>query len=156
VGSPQESEEELMIRRYWKLGALALSCVAIGAGASLIANAGAATSAGTATGAHRAGQALRARALARRAVEGDVVVAGKGGKFVAVTFARGAVSSVSGQQLTIAEGTKKATYRTVTLTIPTTAHVRDDRHLAALSDLKPGQRVMVIQAPQRTWVIARG
>jgi hypothetical protein len=50
-----------------------------------------------------------------------VVVAGKGGKFVTVTFARGSVSAVNGQQLTIAEGSKKATYRTVTLTIPTTA-----------------------------------
>ncbi|MDQ6806695.1 MAG: hypothetical protein M3065_17415, partial [Actinomycetota bacterium] len=61
-----------------------------------------------------------------------------------------------GQQLTIAEGTKKATYRTVTVTIPTTARVRLDRKAAALSALKAGERVMVIQAPQRTWVVARG
>jgi hypothetical protein len=145
-----------MTRRYWKLGALALSCVALGAGASVIANAGAAASSHTAAAGHHAGRGLRVRALARRAVQGDVVLAAKGGKFVSVTFARGLVNAVSGQQLTIAEGTKKATYRTVTLTIPTTARVRDDRHVAALSDLKVGQRVMVIQAPQRTSVTARG
>jgi hypothetical protein len=149
-----------MTRRYWKLGALALACLAIGAGASVIANAGAATSAGTtATANHRGAaraSALAPRRLARRAVEGSVVVARKGGKFVTVTFARGAVSSVSGDQLTIAEGTKKATYRTVTMTIPTAAHVRDNRQTATLSDLKPGQRVVVIETPARTWVVARG
>jgi len=139
-----------------KLGALALSCIAIGAGASVIANAGATTSAGTVATGHRGERGLRMRALARRAVVGDLVLATKGGKFVTVTFARGLVSSVSGQQLTIAEGTKKATYRTVTLTIPTTARVRDDRRITALSDLKAGQRVMVLQAPQQTWVRARG
>ncbi|MDQ6776642.1 MAG: hypothetical protein M3071_10605 [Actinomycetota bacterium] len=144
-----------MTRRYWKLGALALSCVAIGAGASVIANAGAASSAGTVAAGHHAGRGLRVRMLARRAVQGDVVIATKTGKFVNVTFSRGLVSSVSGQQLTIAEGTKQATYRTVTLTIPTTARVRDSHQVAALSDLKAGQHVMVIQAPQRTWVIVR-
>lgn len=153
MGSSRESEET-MTRRYWKLGALALSCVAIGAGASVIADAGAATS-HAATG-KAAARALRPRALARRAVQGDVVVATKGGKFVTVTFARGVVSSVSGQQLTIAEGTKKATYRTVALTIPATARVRVNRQLGTLAGVKAGQRVMVIQAPQRTWVIARG
>ena len=92
--------------------------------------------------------------MARRAVHGDLVVAGKQG-FVTVTFDRGKVDSVSGQQLTIAEGTKQATYKTVTLTIPSGARVRDDRHTATLADLKAGQRVTVIQAPKQTYVIAR-
>lgn len=147
-----------MTRRYWKLGALALSCTAIGAGASLVANAGAAASAGSAGATHRTVERIRGlgtRALLRRAVEGDVVVATKRGKFATVTFARGTVASLSGQQLTIAEGTKKATYRTVTLTIPTTARVRVDRRLGALSSLTPGQRVIVIQTPERTRVLAR-
>lgn len=150
-----------MTRRYWKLGALALSCIVIGAGAGLIANAGAATSAGTTTSAGAAatksvrGRALRLRRLARRAVEGDVVLRVKG-KFVTVTFARGVVRSVSGQQLTITEGTKKDPYRTVTLTIPTMARVRIAGRLTSLARVMPGQRVTVIQAPQRTWVLARG
>ena len=153
-----DESEDTMTRKYWKLGALAMSCVAVGAGASLIANAGAATRA-AATGAKHAGVAKRGgrgpRRLAERAVQGDVVVAVKG-KFVNVTFARGVVRSVSGQELTIAEGTEKATYRTVTLTIPTTARVRADHGKATLSELTAGQRVTVIEAPQRTWVIARG
>lgn len=147
-----------MTRRHWKLGVLALSCMAIGAGASLIANAGAATSPATGTATHPATARVRgigARTLLRRAVEANVVVATKDGKFANVTFARGTVSSVSGQQLTIAEGTKKATYRTATMTIPTTARVRVDRRLAALSALTPGERVIVIQTPKRTRVIAR-
>jgi hypothetical protein len=90
-----------------------------------------------------------------RAVEGEIVLATGAGKFTTVTFARGSVSSVSGQQLTIAEGTQRARYRTVTLTIPRTARVRVNRRLATLANVAAGQRVVVIQAPQRTWVIAR-
>jgi len=143
-----------MTSRHLKVGALALSCVAIGAGASLIANAGAATSTGAVRGAaHTRGSGMRR--LVGRAVEGSVVVDAKG-KFVTVTFARGVVRSVSGQQLTIAEGTKKATYRTVTLTIPATARVRENRKSATLSDVRVGQRVTVVQAPNHTWVRARG
>jgi hypothetical protein len=62
---------------------------------------------------------------------------------------------VNGQQLTITEGTAKASYKTVTLTIPAGARVRDNRQKASLSDVKAGQRVIVIQAPKRTLVIAR-
>ena len=83
------------------------------------------------------------------------MVLAEDGKFVTATFARGTVSSVSGQQLTINEGTKKATYRTVTVSVPASAQVRDDRRTATLSDLKAGQRVLVVQAPAHTWVVAR-
>jgi hypothetical protein len=43
----------------------------------------------------------------------------------------------------------------VTVTIPANAAVRDDRQKASLSDVKPGQRVLVLTAPTRTYVIAR-
>ena len=88
------------------------------------------------------------------AVHGQVVVATPRG-FQTITFDRGFVQSVNGQQLTLKEGTKKATYKTVTLTIPGTARVRDNGHLASLGDVKPGQRAIVVQAPLRTIVIAR-
>ena len=42
----------------------------------------------------------------------------------------------------------------VTLTIPAGARIRDDRRLAAMSAIKTGQRVVVLQAPQRTFVFA--
>ena len=148
------------ICRHWRVLAVAVCCVALGAGVSAIATAGATTSTTSASGGsgHAAGKRarLRARGLRRltRAVQGSAVVHTKNG-FATVTFARGKVNAVSGNQLTIAEGTRTATYKTVTLTIPANAVVRDDRRTATLSAVKTGQRVLVLQAPKRTYVIAR-
>ena len=122
------------LRKHARLLLVAVVCVALGAGASAsasaIATAGAASSSSAKTGA-AGGRAKLARIgglrrFAARAVHGDVVVRTKSG-FATVTFDRGTVDSVSGQQLTIAEGTKKASYKTVTVTIPAGAVVRDDR-----------------------------
>ena len=153
------------LRKHLKLVTVAAACVAIGAAGSAIATAGAASpgTSTTTTGssgasstsaktAHARGAGVRA--LERRTVQANVVVATKTG-FATVTIDRGFVQSVSGQQLTIREGTKKATYKTVTLTIPSNAKVRDNRQASTLSALTAGQRVAVVQAPQRTWVIAR-
>jgi hypothetical protein len=152
------------IRRHWHLLLVAVCCVGLGAGVSAIASAGARTSTSSAA-ASNAGSAkhpaakharMKARGLRRltRAVQGSAVVHTKNG-FATVTFARGKVDAVNGDQLTIAEGTRTATYKTVTVTIPANAVVRDDRRTAALSDVKAGQRVLVLQAPKRTYVIAR-
>ncbi|MGI8429579.1 MAG: hypothetical protein ACR2OB_09810 [Solirubrobacteraceae bacterium] len=134
---------------------LATSCLAIGAGASVISSAGASTA--HAPAASHAAHAKHARHARRhvfgRAVHGDAVVHAKAG-FVTVTFDRGAVQSVNGQQLTITEGTKKATYKTVTLTIPANARVRDNGHKATLASLQAGQRVVVLQGLKRTIVVA--
>lgn len=144
-------------KSHLKLIGLAASCVAIGAGISAITSAGAATS--SAAGAH-AGKAARAhrgargaRGAIRRAVHANLVVATKSG-FANVTFDRGTVDSVNGQQLTLREGTKKRAYKTVTLTIPSNARVRINRKTATLSQLTPGQRVLVFQLPKRTLVSA--
>lgn len=147
------------IRRHFRIALIAVCCAALGAGASAIASAGAA-SGPSARHAHAhgaRGHGLRGhglRGLARRAVHADLVVATKQG-FVNVTVDRGHVDSVSGQQLTLTEGTKKQTYKTVTLTIPSTAKIRDDRQPASLSSLRAGQRVIVIVAPQHTFVVVR-
>jgi hypothetical protein len=142
------------ILKHSRLLLVAVCCVAAGAGASVIAGAGAATS--TQAHAKRAKGVKRGglRRLARRTVHGDFVVHTKAG-FVTVTVDRGVVDSVSGQQLKITEGTPKATYKTVTLTIPADARVRDDRQKSSLPAVKPGQRVLVVAAPNRTLVIAR-
>jgi hypothetical protein len=96
--------------------------------------------------------------LARRpfagAVQGSLVVHTKSG-FATVTFERGVVNSVSANQLTMTERTKRASYKTVTLTIPSNAIVRVNRQKATLSQLKSGQHVTVVNAPKRTFVIAR-
>jgi hypothetical protein len=138
------------IRRNARLLVVAVCCVALGAGVSAIATAGART------GSQAPARHARVRALRRlrlRAVHGTVVVHTRQG-FVSVTFERGRVDSVSGQQLTLTEGTRTASYQTVTQTIPAGATVRDDGQSASLSDLKTGQRVIVVQAPKRTFVIA--
>jgi hypothetical protein len=140
--------------KHIRVLALAASCTALGAGVSVITNAGAASTNssaqnGQAKHAKRAG--LR-RALGR-AVHGDLVIPTKTG-FAKATLDRGFVQSVSGPQLTLREGTKTSTYKTVTLTIPAGASVRDNRQAATLSDLKPGQRALVLQGPKRTLVVA--
>jgi hypothetical protein len=133
---------------------VATTCAVLGAGASVIASAGAATSSSSHPAAHRISRIGALRRFAAHSVQGDVVVHSKQG-FVTVSFERGKVDSVNGQQLIMTEATRQASYKTVTLTIPANAVVRDDRQKATLSDLKAGQRVIVIQAPKRTFVIAR-
>lgn len=147
------------LRKHLKLVTVAAVCVAVGAAGSAIATAGAAGTGTTTTSSSTTATTARvrgagARALERRAVHADVVVA-TGSGFATVTVDRGFVRSVSGQQLTIREGTKKVTYKTVTVTIPSSAKVRDNRRASTLSALTAGQRVSVVQAPNRTWVIGR-
>jgi hypothetical protein len=146
------------LRNHSRVLLIAAICAALGAGASAIATAGA--SSGPAKSASvRGGGALGKRGLRRgalrmlaRSVHGTLVVPTRTG-FENVTFDRGSVQSVSGGQVTMAEGTKKATYKTITLTIPGTAVVRENGKKTALRDIKPGQRVIVVQAPKRTLVI---
>lgn len=146
-----------IIRRHLKLIAVAASSALIGASAGVIANAGAASATTKPAAAARSSHALVQPALRRallHSVHGDLVVATKAG-FVSVTFDRGTVQSVSGQQLTMTDATKKQTYQTVTLTIPAGAKVRNNRVTSTLGDLQQGERVLVVQTPARTWVIAR-
>ncbi len=145
------------VRRHLKVLTVGAACAAVGAGASAIATAGASgtsTASAGSTSAHPAAAGTARRTILRRAVQGEVVVASKSG-FGTVTFNRGFVQSVSGQRLTIREGTKKATYKSVTLSIPPGAKVRDNGKSASLSQLTAGQRVGVVQGPKRSWVIAR-
>lgn len=149
------------LRKHSRSLIIGTCCAAAGAAGGAIATAGAAPS-GHSHPAAPSAQAKAARKaklgpllrFARRAVHGDAVVHTKNG-FVTVSFGRGTVAGVTGQQLTINEGTRTASYMTVTLTIPATARVRDDGQRATLSQVKPGQRVLVVTAPKRTFVIAR-
>lgn len=143
------------IRRHSRLLLVAVCCVALGAGISAIASAGAATSGSSAHTAatHAKGHRGGLRRLLH-AVQGSAVVRTADG-FANVTFQRGKVDSVSGRRLTITEGTAKASYKTVSVTVPAGAVVRDNRQNATLSDVKAGQRVLVFTAPKRTYVIAR-
>jgi hypothetical protein len=142
-----------MKRSRLKLGAVALVCVALGVGAGAIANGAASTSTPAANAtAHHA--RLRLRTLIRRTAQANLVVHTQQG-FVTVTIARGTVQSVSGNQLTLVEGTRKATYKTVTYTLPANVRVRDNRQPSTLSGVSDGQRALVIILPNRALVIAR-
>lgn len=144
-------------RNLIRTSAVGLTCAAVGAGAGVIGSASGASSASgparahSARHTHSAGGGLRAL---RRAVHVDAVVPGTGGTFKTVTYDRGVLQSVSANQLTLREGTKQATYRSITLTIPGGATVRLDRAPAQLSQLRAGDRVRVLAGPKRTLVTA--
>jgi hypothetical protein len=88
-------------------------------------------------------------------VHSEMVVPNKGGDdFITVTQDSGKVDSVSGDQLTITEGTEDATYKTVTLDIPSDAKVLRNGKEVALGDLKTGDQVHVSQSPQDSFVFA--
>ncbi len=141
------------IRRHCKLLTVAASCVVIGAGISAITNAGAATPSTRTNATTKAHGRLVGLHALKRAVHGQLVIPTKNG-FSTITFDRGTIASVNGQQLSINDGTKKHTYNTVTLSIPADARIRDNGRQAAMTDLKVGQRVLVIQGPKRWFVIA--
>jgi hypothetical protein len=89
------------------------------------------------------------------AVHAELVVPNRNGNgFETVTLDNGTVKSVNGDQLTITEGTQSATYKDVTLTIPSGAKVRRNFADAQLSDLKAGDRVHVSSSPEGTFVLA--
>ena len=88
-------------------------------------------------------------------VHSEAVVPNKAGdKFITVTTDAGKVKSVSGDELTITEGTKTLTYKDVTLTIASDATVYRNGSKASLSDLKEGDHVLVSQSSDGTFVDA--
>ena len=100
------------------------------------------------------GLAIAMPAGAGPPVHSESVLPNEKGGFETVTMDRGMFSSLSGEQLTIAEGTKRATYKTVTLTIPSDAKVYRNGETAQLSDIKSGDTVAVVHGPKGTVVNA--
>lgn len=88
-------------------------------------------------------------------VHSELVVPNRAGDaFVTITQDSGTVKSVSGNQLTITEGTKQATYKTVTLDIASDANVIRNGAKASLGDLQANDQVHVSQSPQSSFVFA--
>ena len=87
-------------------------------------------------------------------VHSEAVVPNDKGGFDTITMDRGSFTSLSGDQLTITEGTSSATYKKATLNIPSGAPVRRNGEKAQLSDLKAGDTVLVAQSPDGTVVDA--
>src|SRR4051794_266841 len=100
------------------------------------------------------------------AVHASAVVPRTDGTFATVTFDRGTVVSVSGNELTIREGTADTTYQTTDLNLPDGTKVflfgsqrrmhqrQMDDNAASLSDLQPGDRVAVWESSRKTVVLA--
>jgi hypothetical protein len=151
----KEETEMSFVTRHARVLALAVSCLGVGAGASAIASAGASTTATkTATPAAKVAARQGWQRELRRAVHGELVIHTKKG-FETVTFDRGVVQSVSGDVVTLREGIKTATYKTVAITVPASARVRNNRQHSTLSTLKPGERAEIVQGPAHTLVVAR-
>jgi hypothetical protein len=130
---------------------VAALCIALGA-AGGIASGGAATSTSKKANATRAGGPPGGPG--GRAVHEDAVVLNKAGTaFITATEDSGTVVSVSGDQLTIKEGTKSVTYKTLTLTIPSGATIKRNGSTAQLSAFKAGDRVHVTKSSDGTTVI---
>ena len=140
--------------RLVRVGAVGAACAAVGFGISALGSAGAETAKQPDARAGHFGHRFGGHRFLRGAVHAEAVIP-VNGQFVTVTFDRGFVQSVSGNDLTIREGTANKTYKTVTLTIPTGATVRNDRHAAQLSSLQSGEHVLVFHGPNRTLVAAR-
>lgn len=87
-------------------------------------------------------------------IHSEAVVPNEHGGFDTLTTDRGVFASLSGDQLTITEGTRSSTYKTVTLTIPADATVRRNGDNAQLSDLRSGDTVGVMRGPAGTLIDA--
>ena len=125
------------------------ACAAVGVAAGISQS-----SASSASG-HPRARAVGKRAGLARAVHVDAVVAIAGGRrFATMSVDRGVLRSVAGNQLTLAEGTRQATYRTLTITVPANAVVRNDGSAAELSSLRPNELVTIRRGPKRTVVRA--
>jgi hypothetical protein len=135
--------------RLMKGGAIAVACAIVGAVAGIAGSA--------AAPAHKAqapsGTPLRAT-LGGPPVHSETVVPNQSNGFDTITMDRGSFRSLSGNQLTITEGTKTATYKVVNLTIPANATVRRNGASAALTDIKAGDEVTVLQTANGTFVNA--
>jgi hypothetical protein len=133
------------------------ACALLGAGVG-IAGAGAATSTtkarssqSTTTNANRPPDGMRHG----MSVHSEEVVLDKAGdKFITETEDNGVVKSVSGNDLTITEGTKTVTYKDVTITIADGATIMRNGKTAQLSDLQAGDHVHATQSSDGTVVLA--
>jgi hypothetical protein len=136
-------------------GALATVCVGIGAMAGI--------SASSAASSHAKAKKADSGTSPSQAPPGgrggpqihsvSVVVNKAGTGFDTVTEDSGTVQSVSGQSLTIVEGSKTLTYKTVTLTIPSAASIQRDGKSAELSELQAGDRVNVSEDSEGSDVV---
>jgi hypothetical protein len=147
----------------WRAGTTAAVCAVLGAGVGITASA--ASPRRSTVSVHGSRVAAKTGAAgswggwfgAEVPVQGDVVVLDKAGNgYITETIDDGAVTGVSGDHLTIREGTSSMPYKTIQMTIPASAAVQRDGNSTALSDLKAGDLVVVRHSSDGTAVLAAG
>ena len=160
-----------MRRRNWAgMLAVATTCALVGA-ASGIATSGAATTAKT-TAAAKAKAAAAAKAKAAAVAAGaawpdhggrhggfavhsvSVQLNEAGTAFVTVTRDEGTVKAISGNEITVHEGTATVTYQDAAITVPDGATITRNDATAALADIKVGDRISISTSSDGTYVRA--
>ncbi len=140
--------------RRIRMAAIGALCAAVGAGAGI---AGSTAKSGSKSARSSRSSAADPRPPFHRGppVHAEEVVLNQAGTgFITATEDSGTVDSLSGDRLTIKEGTKTVAYKTVMLTIPANAKVYRNFAAAQLSDLKSGDRVHVSSSSDGTVVFA--
>ncbi len=141
--------------RMTKAGALLLCGGALGGAGGYAASAAGAnakhTSVSSATGKRPRGELARLR----RAVSITAVVPDGKGTFAPLSIERGTLVAVTGNSISLREGNARASYKTVSISLPSDTVVRLARKPASLSALSAGERIVVVQGPTRTTVAAR-
>jgi hypothetical protein len=138
-----------MNRTGWiKTGAAVTACAAVGAAAGI---------AGSAAAPQRPKPPVFEKhrdGFRGPPIHSEAVVPKSGGGFETVTGDSGKLKSRSGNDLTLTEGTDSEKYKDVTVTIPSDATIVRNGKKASLDDLKDGDRIHVMQSPERTFVMA--
>lgn len=133
--------------------AIGAVCALAGAGAG-IAGSSAATKSGSSSTAAKTSSTAKQRAAGPRGDHGPggrghavhsvgTVLDKAGTAYITKTEDHGTVKAVSGDELTITEGTTAVPYKDVTVTIPTGASIERNGKTATLADLKAGDDVHV-------------
>jgi hypothetical protein len=150
-----------MNRKRW-VGAIAVAttCALVGA-AGGIATSGAATSSGStakakaSTSAKSGGRPGPGGRGGGFSIHSESVQLNKAGTaFITVTRDEGTVTAVSGNDITLHEGTKTVVYKDLTVTVAAGATVTRNDATATLADIKVGDRVSIEQSSESTEVRA--
>jgi hypothetical protein len=143
-----------MMMRATAIGA---ACALAGAGAGIAGSSAATTSssATSTTAAKTTNQRGGGPGGHARAVHAVETVLNKAGTaYITETEDSGTVKSVSGNEVTITEGTTAVPYKTVTVTIADGATIERNGKTATLADLKAGDEIHVSVSSDGTRVMA--
>jgi hypothetical protein len=143
-----------MRRRNWAgMIAVATTCALVGA-AGGIATSGAATATPATTAKAKAAKTARGGHEHGSVHSVSEQLNQAGTAFITVTRDEGTVTAVSGNDITLHEGTTTVAYKDVTVTVASGATVTRNDATAALTDIKVGDRISISSSSDGTEVRA--